>query len=159
MTTLQDLIKAQQHVAEWQFLPAIVSLQSAHSKLVNWNFIVPLGNHVGLALFSRLGHRSEAYVSYTYPMTRGVLICNQRCPIALQGDRVSRALHQSRQTSPPPPSSLPRLYKWICSFYTYLMAKVIELIRTLMYLMAKVIETPMGPKKVSILVRCPNIRG
>ena len=56
VTTLQDLIKAQQHMAEWQFLPTIVSLQSAHSKLVNWNFIVPLGNHVGLASFSLLGH-------------------------------------------------------------------------------------------------------
>jgi hypothetical protein len=59
VTTLQDLIKAQQHMAEWQFLPTIVSLQSAHSKLVNWNFIVPLGNHVGLASFSLLGHRQK----------------------------------------------------------------------------------------------------
>ena len=46
VTTLLDLINAQQQMAEWQFLPAIISLQSAHNKLSNWNSIVPLGNQV-----------------------------------------------------------------------------------------------------------------
>ena len=46
VNTLMDLINAQQEMAVWQFLPAIVSLQSAHSKLSSWNSIVPLGNQV-----------------------------------------------------------------------------------------------------------------
>ena len=41
-----DLINAQQQMSEWQFLPAIISLQSVHSKLSNWNSIVPLGKEV-----------------------------------------------------------------------------------------------------------------
>ncbi|CAI8031986.1 KICSTOR complex protein C12orf66 [Geodia barretti] len=61
VTTLQDLIKAQQHMAEWQFLPTIVSLQSAHSKLVNWNFIVPLGNHFTLYFHGTLSEHSIVY--------------------------------------------------------------------------------------------------
>ena len=46
VTTLMDLINAQLHMSEWQLLPAVVALQSAHTKLSNWLGIFPLGNHV-----------------------------------------------------------------------------------------------------------------
>ena len=36
-----DLLKAQQLLAAWQFLPAMLSVQSAYQKLANWAGLVP----------------------------------------------------------------------------------------------------------------------
>lgn len=41
---LGDLLSAQQHISEWDFLPAILDIQASHSKLSIWNGVVPLGS-------------------------------------------------------------------------------------------------------------------
>lgn len=39
---LLDIIRAQQYTSDWQFLQAILSIQSSDNKLQIWNGVVPL---------------------------------------------------------------------------------------------------------------------
>ena len=39
---LLDIVHAQQYTAEWQFLQAILAIQSCDNKLQLWNGVVPL---------------------------------------------------------------------------------------------------------------------
>ena len=49
VSVLVDLLQAQMNISEWQFLPSILAIQSADSKLTLWNGIVPLGSQVNPA--------------------------------------------------------------------------------------------------------------
>ena len=46
VTVLGDLLQAQISMSEWQFLPAILALQSVDTKLNQWKGLVPLGSRV-----------------------------------------------------------------------------------------------------------------
>lgn len=46
---LLDVIHAQQHTSEWQFLQAILAIQSSDSRLQIWNGVVPLKVSVALS--------------------------------------------------------------------------------------------------------------
>ena len=41
-----ELLQAQISMSEWQFFPAIISLQAVDSKLTQWKGVVPLGSQV-----------------------------------------------------------------------------------------------------------------
>ena len=51
---LLDIIHAQQYTSEWQFLQAILAIQSSDNKLQLWNGVVPL--KVSAVLSNKLHH-------------------------------------------------------------------------------------------------------
>ena len=53
---LLDTVHAQQYTSEWQFLQAILSIQSADNKLQLWNGVVPLkvSGESGWSLYAAL---------------------------------------------------------------------------------------------------------
>ena len=51
---LLDIIHAQQYTSEWQFLQAILAIQSSDNKLQIWNGVVPL--KVSAALYRKFYH-------------------------------------------------------------------------------------------------------
>ena len=55
MGVLLDIIHAQQYTSEWQFLQAILAIQSSDNKLQLWNGVVPL--KVSAALSNKLHHQ------------------------------------------------------------------------------------------------------
>ena len=40
---LTDILQAQHHISEWQFLPAIIAIQACENKLTSWHGMIPLG--------------------------------------------------------------------------------------------------------------------
>ncbi len=104
-----ELLQAQISMSEWQFLPAIIALQAVDGKLNQWKGVVPLGNQV---------HDAQCHV--TQPMAA--------CFFNLMQDEPNRRQIQksirSPAESPPPRSSVPYLYKWMCKVHVTLLAKV-----------------------------------
>ncbi len=50
MNLLSELLLAQRHISQWQFFPAVLSIQACESRLSNWHGVLPLDlvSHVSI---------------------------------------------------------------------------------------------------------------
>lgn len=64
---LLDIIHAQQYTSEWQFLQAILAIQSSDNKLQIWNGVVPL--KVSAAVYCKIYHAITTNVDFAVILT------------------------------------------------------------------------------------------